>query len=83
VSNRKAPAKFPLLVLRGRIYCAKLRVPEDVKSTIGKSVFVQSTGETDPIRAMVKAQPFIDRWKQQIEDVRWRYGVTSRGILFY
>ena len=55
MSNRKVPAKFPLLVLRGRIYCAKcLRVPEDVKATLGKSVFVQSTGETDPIRAMVR-----------------------------
>jgi hypothetical protein len=70
VSNRKAPTKFPLLVLRGRIYCAKMRVPADVKATLGKSVFVQSTGEEDPLRAMVKAQPFIDRWKAQIEEVR-------------
>jgi integrase len=76
VSNRKAPAKFPLLVLRGRIYCVKLRVPADVKATLGKSVFVQSTGETDPVRAMVKAQPLIDKWKQQIEEVRAGKGIA-------
>jgi integrase len=76
VSNRKAPAKFPLLVLRDRLWTAKLRVPPDVKATLGKSVFSLSTGETDPVRAMVKAQPFIDKWKQQIEDVRAGKGIA-------
>ena len=35
MSNRKAPAKFPLLVLRGRIYCAKLRA--DAQDPLGGS----------------------------------------------
>ena len=35
MSNRKVPAKFPLLVLRGTVL-AELHVAEDVKATLGK-----------------------------------------------
>jgi hypothetical protein len=75
------PNRFPLLVLRGRIWAAILRVPVDVRGILGRSVFAQSTGEEDPIRAMVKARPWIDKWKKQIKDVRAGKSLADQDLI--
>ena len=35
---------LPLLIRRGRTWVAKVRIPADVRSILGRSVFVRSTG---------------------------------------
>jgi hypothetical protein len=72
----KAPAKFPFMVQRGNTWAAMMRVPADLKTTLGKSILSFATGETNALRAAAKAQPVIDVWHKRIEQARNGTAVT-------
>ena len=58
------------LVKRRRLWVVRVRVPEDAKPALGRSVFSWSTGERDHHRAAVKAAPVVAKWKAEIEAAR-------------
>src|SRR6185312_1470711 len=60
----------PHLTLRRRVYFARVTVPVDVRTVIGRNIFIASTGERDPHRAYLKAVPMIAEWKARIETAR-------------
>jgi integrase len=51
-------------------WVAKLRVPTELQPILRKVVFSQTTGETDPHRAAVKAEPILAKWRAEIEAAR-------------
>jgi len=72
----KAPAKFPFMVQRGNTWAAMMRVPADLKTTMGKSILSFATGETNALRAAAKAQPVIDGWHKRIAQARSGSAIT-------
>jgi integrase len=69
------------LELRGRIYYATLLVPEDVRSTLGKTRFKQSLGTGNKREAELLKAPYIASWKAQIKQARGSTNAVSNEAL--
>jgi integrase len=69
------------IVLRRRLWVARLTVPPDVQAIIGKKLLSKSTGETSMARAGVKAELIVAGWKKQFEEARAALLRTPGGSL--
>lgn len=68
------------LELRGRVWYATLLVPPDVRDSLGRVRFKQSLGTSNRREAVLKAAPFIARWKAQISQARGFAGAVSEEV---
>lgn len=79
--RQKQPAKLPNMILRGNVWSAVLRVPEDVRGPLGRSVYQQSTGENDIMKAWDKARKWLAHWKAEIDATRrGEHAVVTKHI---
>ncbi len=63
---------------RHQTWFAKVRVPADLRDVLGRSVFIQTTGESDPVRAALRARPIIAEWHDAIRKARRPLGEGFR-----
>lgn len=81
MSKQRLPTKLPNLTLRGSTYHVVLRLPEDVKRKIGRSVWQQTTGESDIMKAWEVARPLLIGWKKEIDAARRGESMTQAQII--
>lgn len=65
-----ATVTLPHLTKRRRLWYARLQVPEALKILMGKSVLIQTTGHTDPIRASEVARKIVAGWQRDLDRAR-------------
>lgn len=61
---------YPYMTKRYNTWFARMVVPRDVQAVIGKTIFIASTGESNPHKAHDKAVPWLAEWRQRIETAR-------------
>ena len=56
-----------LTCLKSGIWQAELRVPQEVRSVIGKTRFAKSMGRWNKREAVLRAAPLLEQWQSDIE----------------
>lgn len=62
--------RYQHLTQRHRTWFVRMVVPVDARPIVGKSVLIETTGETDEHRAAAVAPPIIARFKDEIASAR-------------
>jgi integrase len=65
-----ATITLPHLTQRRRVWYARLQVPEALRLLVGKSVLIQTTGHTDPLKAAEVARRIVAGWKRDLDEAR-------------
>lgn len=66
------------VILRGKRYFFRMRVPDDCIRQLGKKEIVQSLHTGDPLEAKTSAAQLEEQWKQKFNTVRKHKATTTR-----
>ena len=64
------PAHMDNLTLRRRVWFVRVRVPKPLVAIMGCSVLIKTTGQRDPLLALITSKPIVAAFKAQIAAAR-------------